>query len=98
MLLLFLLLDFLSELQEHGREPFVNSFEDERKEQIELVVNQMHSFRDFGEKANTLVHELLYILSFNDLNEVIGYISKNFKSTFQAESVHLWVREAVIEY
>lgn len=87
--------DFLTELSEHGKEPFVNSFEDEKKEQIDLIVNQMHSYKDFCEKTNGLMQEILCLLNFTSLDETIAYLSKNFKQTFQAENVHLWVREAV---
>ncbi|KAL4476824.1 hypothetical protein ABPG72_010661 [Tetrahymena utriculariae] len=86
--------NFLSDLQEQGKESYLNQFEDDKKDQVELIISQLSSFREFSEKVNSMIHEIMYLINFTSINDIMVYLSRNIKQNFQAENVHLWVREA----
>ncbi|KAL4430081.1 hypothetical protein ABPG74_013528 [Tetrahymena malaccensis] len=86
--------NFLSDLQEQGKESYLSQFEDDKKDQVELIISQLSSYREFSEKVNSMIHEIMYLINFTSINDIMVYVSRNFKQNFQAENVHLWVREA----
>lgn len=54
------------------------------------------SYKEFGEKLNTLIKEICAMYFIDNLKDLMIYISKNVKSVFASENVHLWMLDSVI--
>lgn len=73
----------------------MGSFEDERREQVDLVSLQMLKYRGLAEKMNGAVQEILLLLCLESIDEIMLYVARNLKHHLQAGRVLLWIKDAV---
>lgn len=72
----------------------LNSVKDQ-DEAIHFVVNQLISYKEFGERLHLYLKQSYEIFKIKSLEDLMVYINKYTKQIFTCEQVHLWLPDRV---
>ncbi|CAD8051907.1 unnamed protein product [Paramecium primaurelia] len=90
--------DIMNDIQEQGTTVFtqkvMQSTQKQIKESIQLVTSQYLSFKDFSEKLNMMLKQLISLQLIETLQEQMQFIEYNFKHVFMCQNTRLWILDA----
>lgn len=66
-----------------------------KKNAIEFVTSQFLTIREFSEKNNLLINDLINLISCESMSDLMITMSKNIKTIFLADEVLLWLNDSV---
>jgi myosin heavy subunit len=87
--------ELLNDIMEQGPLVFIdqlhklNSVKDQ-DEAIHFVVNQLISYKEFGERLHLFLKQSYEIFKLRHIEELMVYLNKYTKQIFTCEQVHLW--------
>ena len=90
----------MNDLFDKGAFEFVNYFNnlednDDKKQILTFVSNQLISMREFSDKLHFFFKETLELLRCREVTEVQVLLNKYFKVIFSAQILNLWVPDGV---
>lgn len=66
-----------------------------KKNAIEFVTSQFLTIREFSEKNNLLINDLINLIGCESIQDLMITMSKNIKTIFLADEVLLWLNDSV---
>ena len=92
--------NMLNDLSLYGSNAFSNQISGlanvyQRKTAIEFITNHFLGLKEFSERINATIIELLTMIHVESYEDLMRMVSKNMKSIIKAEEILLWLEDSV---